>query len=386
MENKMMLMNLPTNVIVEILARLPAKTIIQCKTVCKTWLQLITHPHFTSLHFSLARPGLIVHHSEMFKNFFKLVDFEDSYDRHDLPHETMAKFNFANLSTLPDANIVVDGSVNGLLFLRDINYKHETLYICNPLTREYFQLPRPDGLVRYPMVVTYGFGLTRKTGEYKIVRILHQCELNPRNGHCVGVPFSECQVYSFATRAWRNVIRGAPARFAYDSRMIGLFFQGNVHWLIQDLEGFELISCFDLENEVFRPFPGPFPGRRVLASLGVLKGRLSLCDNTDHQNVDIWAMREYGVEKTWAKEIVIRKMPELVGPSFQIVYALKVFEDGNVLILWGDFFMFYYCGKSRVAEEVDIDQPRGPNSIEAIHHVPSFLSLKNFVTKNVCTF
>ncbi|KAK6114764.1 hypothetical protein DH2020_007033 [Rehmannia glutinosa] len=322
----------------------------------------------------------------MFKNFFRLVDFEDSYDRHDLPHETMVRFNFNNLSNFPDANIVIDGSVNGFLFLRDINYKHETLFVCNPITREFFELPRPDGVVRYPMVVTHGFGVTQKTGEYKIVRILHQRELNPINGHCIRVPFSQCQVYTLGkTGEWRTIGGPGPG-FAYDSRLIGVFVRGNIHWLIQDLEGFELISCFDLENEVFQPFPPPFPGRRILGSLGVLGDCLALCDNTSHTDIDIWVMKQYGVEKSWVKEIVIKKMPELVGPSFQIVHALKIFEDGNVLILWGDFFMLYYCSKSKVAEEVDVDQPRGPNSIEAIHHVPSFLSLGRFLTENVSTY
>ncbi|KAI3464424.1 hypothetical protein Pfo_021087 [Paulownia fortunei] len=371
MENQMFLMNLPSQVMVEILARLPAKTIIQCKCVCKTWHELITDPHFVALHFSLSRPALVVHHSEMFKNFFRLVDFEDAYDHHGLPHDTMIKFNLSTLSSFPDASIVVDGSVDGFLFLRDINYKHETLYICNPLTHEYFTLPRPDGIVRYPSVVTHGFGVTRISGEYKVVRIFHERELNPRNGSCLRVPYSECQVYTLGTEAWRSI---GEAPFAYDSRLIGLFFQGNLHWLIQDLEGYELISCFDLENELFQPLPPPFPGRKLLGSLGVLDGCLCLCDNTSHFEIDIWVMKEYGVEKSWAKEIVIKKMAELVGPSFQIVHAIKIFKDGNILLMWGDFFMLYYSSKSKVAEEVDIDQPTGPNSIEAIHHVPSFLT------------
>ncbi|KAL0360134.1 UNVERIFIED_CONTAM: putative F-box protein [Sesamum radiatum] len=320
-KHQLLLMNLPTHIMLEILARLPPKTIFICKRVCKTWLELINDPHFATFYFSRCRAGLVVHHSEMFKKYFKLVDFVDAYDHHDLPHDTMLKFTVNKLSSFFDANIVVDGSANGFLFMRDINYKHETLYICNPLTREYIELPKPQRVARYPSVVTHGFGVASKSGEYKVVRIFHERELNPRTRACRRVPSSECQVYTLGTGAWRTV---GEAPFSYNSRLLGLS-----------------------SGEIFT---------------------------------------EYGVEKSWTKEIVIRKIPELAGPSFEVVQALKIFTDGTILLLWGDFFMLYYCSKTGTAKEVDLEQPSGPNSIEAIHYVPSFLSLKRFPLENVSPF
>ncbi|KAL2231921.1 UNVERIFIED_CONTAM: F-box protein [Sesamum indicum] len=382
-KHQLFLMNLPTHIMLEILTRLPPKTIFICKRVCKAWLELINDPHFATLHFSRCRAGLVVHHSEMFKKYFKLVDFEDAYDHHDLPHDTMLKFNVNKLSSFFDANIVVDGSANGFLFMRDINYKHETLYICNPLTREYIELPKPRRIARYPSVVTHGFGVASKSGEYKVVRIFHERELDPRTRACRRVPSSECQVYTLGTGAWRTV---GEAPFSYNSRLLGLSFRGNLHWLIEDLEGYELISCFNLETEMFQPFPPPFPSRKLLGSLAVLGDCLCLCDNSSEFDIDIWVMKEYGVEKSWAKEIVIRKIPELAGPSFEIVQAIKIFTDGTILLLWGDFFMLYYCSKTGTAKEVDLEQPSGPNSIEAIHYVPSFFSLKRFLLENMSPF
>ncbi|KAL0314219.1 UNVERIFIED_CONTAM: hypothetical protein Sangu_2266300 [Sesamum angustifolium] len=78
---------------------------------------------------------------------------------------------------------------------------------------------------------------------------------------------------------------------------------------------------------MFQPFPPPFPGRKLLGSLAVLGDCLCLCDNSSEFDIDIWVMKEYGVEKSWAKEIVIRKIPELAGPSFEVVQALKIFTD-----------------------------------------------------------
>ncbi|GER25278.1 F-box and associated interaction domains-containing protein [Striga asiatica] len=388
MRNRLLLMNLPANILAEILARLPAKSLAASKSVCKTWLELINTPYFISLHFSLSKPCLIVHHSTMFEKHFNLLDFHHSPKK---PKTTAEKISFAGISPFPDSNIVIDASSNGFLFLRDINYRHETLVVCNPFTREYFELPRPNGLVRYPMAVTHGFGPSAKTGHHKIVRILHDRELNPRNRACERVPFSSCQVFNFRDRAWKTVI-GPPARFVYNSRLVGVFLNGNVHWLVHDLEGFELISCFDLENERFtQHFPSPFPGgggQGIWGSLGVLRGCLALCDNTGDWDIDVWIMGDYGVGKSWEKKIVIGKtMPGLVGPSFQIVHVIDELEDGSLLFVWGDFFMLRYSARRKVVEGVDLKQPKGPNSMEAIRHVPSLVSLNSFVPpENVCVY
>ncbi|KAL8482326.1 hypothetical protein ACS0TY_028483 [Phlomoides rotata] len=97
-------------------------------------------------------------------------------------------------------------------------------------------------------------------------------------------------------------------------------------------------------------------------------------------------MNEYGVGKSWTKEFVIGKMPQLAGLSFQLVRALKAFRDGSNLFMWGDYCILYYCGKKRVTEEVDMNQARGPNCIEAMDYVPSFVNLRSFVMEKVIMF
>ncbi|KAL5730446.1 hypothetical protein ACHQM5_003264 [Ranunculus cassubicifolius] len=44
----------PEDVMVDILSRLPAKSLIRFKTVCKTWYNLVHQPDFTKLHLSRA--------------------------------------------------------------------------------------------------------------------------------------------------------------------------------------------------------------------------------------------------------------------------------------------------------------------------------------------
>ncbi|KAK4483839.1 hypothetical protein RD792_011046 [Penstemon davidsonii] len=225
---------------VHILSRLPVKTVFHCKA----WLELISGPDFVELHFSRSKPSLIVHHSEMFKNLLKVVEFDGATDHRGLHYDERMRFDLTRLSKFPDADIVVDGSINGFLFLRDVNYKHETLFICNPVTL---------------------WSLVAVSGQYKVVRIFHERELDPINGSCLRIPSSECQVYTLGTGLWRGV---GGISFGYNSNSTGLFLNGNLHWLVEALEGSELIYCFDLEKELFQQIPPPFPKRKLLGSLG----------------------------------------------------------------------------------------------------------------------
>src|ERR1044072_4289426 len=45
---------LPHDLIVDILVRLPVKSLLRFKSVCKPWLSLISHPQFAKSHFDLA--------------------------------------------------------------------------------------------------------------------------------------------------------------------------------------------------------------------------------------------------------------------------------------------------------------------------------------------
>ncbi|KAG6436011.1 hypothetical protein SASPL_100892 [Salvia splendens] len=368
------LMSLPSHLIIDILSRLPAKSLLRCKSVCKHWLHLTSDSYLAKLHLARSKPGVAIHQSEPSKNLLRLADFDDF-------HLPTAEIDLQSLSHSPE--IAVEGSVKGLLLLRDANYKHEALYVCNPLRREYIELAAPKQVVRYPSVVTHGFGVSKGSDEFKVVRIYQEREMDPRSGSCLRIPNSECHVYTLGTGEWRPV---GDAPFAYDGRLIGQFFRDNLHWLVEDLNGQELICRFDLQSESFHPFPAPFPGRKLLGSVGVLDDCLCLCDNTSNFEVDIWVMKEYGVGKSWSKRFVIRKMPELIGPSFEIVRVLKVLGDGNILLVWADYCVLNYCSKSEVTQEVDMVQSRGPNSVEAMHYVPSLMTLNTFVMEKVVLF
>ncbi|KAL6207798.1 hypothetical protein ACLB2K_018751 [Fragaria x ananassa] len=52
--------HLPKDLLIEILSWLPAKTILSCKFVCKTWLLVISEPRLISLHHSRSAAGILI--------------------------------------------------------------------------------------------------------------------------------------------------------------------------------------------------------------------------------------------------------------------------------------------------------------------------------------
>ncbi|KAK4391177.1 F-box protein [Sesamum angolense] len=317
--NQELFTNLPSELIINILSRLPIRTIISCKCVCKSWLNLLDTPEFARSHFSRSVPGLILWQRQR-----------------DLDSEHF------------------EGSANGLVCFRKLGQHPETVHICNPITRDYIQLPTPGTIWYSPTTVTYGFGASKASGQHKVVRIYHECIRVPDTHELLGIPKSECWVYTLGTGSWRSIAPGP--KLEYNSRSIGAFLNGNLHWLVADSEGFARISCLDLETEVFSTFSAPdLPEMsRFLGGLTVLGDCLCVCDNASDDEIVIWLMKKYGVEKSWTKEFVIRKLPDYAGESYEVVYPIKIFKDGDIMMAWEDFHLFYHSIKNKTTASVDI--------------------------------
>ncbi|KAL7156004.1 hypothetical protein ABFS83_03G113600 [Erythranthe nasuta] len=378
---------LPPEITINILSRLPVRTVITCKLVCKSWLELLETHEFAKSHLSKSVPGLVVY---QYDNYIKTFEFEDDeldLERHGLHYNQVTKLDRRAFITSPHAAIGIQGSSNGCLFLREINTQPNALYICNPTTREYIELPNEGFVYRYPTMVTYGFGVSKITGQYKVVNVYHECERDPHMQVLLRIPKSFCRVYTLGTGKWRSVSPSAP--LVYNCRSIGAFLNGNLHWLISDLTGSSWISCFDLETEIFSTFLPPPPLRSsggFLGGLVNLGGDLCLCDNSSDDEIVIWLMKEYGDEKSWKKEFVISKRPDFDGESYEVVYPIKVFKDGDILMSWQDFHLFYYSNKTRTVGIIDMLE-FGNSGIDSMLYTSSFLSLEScFPMENVRSF
>ncbi|CAI9091266.1 OLC1v1026241C1 [Oldenlandia corymbosa var. corymbosa] len=390
-----LLLNLPLPIITDILSRLPTKSIVQCRCVCKTWLKLLSEKEFATLHLSRSPMCLIINKLDFDSSSgscFSLVELEDEPGHHNL---SVAGMKLILPCSCDEDGLTIVGTVNGLVCLNQRKYLHDAVYIWNPTLRESIALPTPEGVRDYPNSISYGFGLSTKIGQYKVVRIFLELEKSSRR-----ILKSICHVYALGEGSWR-VIGDCPYLNSCCSH--GVFLNGNLHWLVADSNGSELISCFDLEKESFGPFPAPPELSKdfYLTSFGLFGSYLSVCDNTSDFQISIWVMKEYGIKNSWVLEFVIDKWSaDLHVLSCEIVRVLKVFRDGVILLLCRDDILLSYNSTRETLHQFAVhkliksfddrmNEDSSPDEryprIEALEFVASFLSLKDFAMEAVET-
>ncbi|KAL6194342.1 hypothetical protein ACLB2K_035426 [Fragaria x ananassa] len=149
------------DVIVEILARLPVKTLMRFRCVCTTWRSLIGYTHFVKKHMKYdAERG--VNDADMRLLFsmkppstMGLVDLKDAeLDSKTFRDDGRVPVRELEFPVCLDfvSDIVNVGSCNGIICVHfDKDY-----VLWNPCTGEHNVLPKPSGLSCYPKY--YGFG------------------------------------------------------------------------------------------------------------------------------------------------------------------------------------------------------------------------------------
>lgn len=344
---------LPHEVALDIFLRLPVISVLQSRFVCRYWHNLLLDQNLATLHLSQVvnrNPLLIFHSDYPIRNELCFAELPAG-DDNDYQKGTVKKISTPFSALMPD--FTVEGSCNGLLCLSDTLYK-DALYIYNPLTRDYKELPKTRQYEEETVV--YGFGYHPGAKEYKVVKIVHHSIVNfadqyVRRMIIRGTSKSEVLVFTLGGNAWRNVGL-APYRLERRSHE-ALFTNGRLHWLhfgvYENVRGLIIIS-FDLAEEKFyevpRPNLIPIDGRNY--HLSILRGCLSavVYGHGLRRDLEIWVMKEYNVKESWIKEFKFRSfVPE--SPSrklswpvrtlrnnsrYETLRVLCTLEDGGILI------------------------------------------------------
>ncbi|CAK7350766.1 unnamed protein product [Dovyalis caffra] len=319
---------LPHDVTRDILMRLPLKTIIQSRGVCRTWRSLLSDSCFSKLQRERAQSMLVLRSPSscvsrkaagVGPNEFYMVDLESAGV---LGRNHVMKFNTKN--NLPTCHVELVGSCNGLLCLFDKNSK-KSFYLCSPMTGE---------------ICIFGEDEWKSIGE---------------------IPFP-----------------------AY-KKFFGVSLNGALHWIVNldDDEYPDLICALDIDIQRIRPMspPNGFRKDTTEMSLGVLRDRLFICDNMTLYDLDIWVMKDYGIKDSWTKEIVITKnsLSSMLQNCF--LQPVMVSKDGKVLISSDSNALVWYDPTSKSFTDVTLPSRIGPE-FEAVCCVASFDSLSDIMKKN----
>jgi F-box interacting protein len=320
MKKKKMHLYLPHELIIEILLRLPTKSLIRFKCVCKSWFSLISHPNFANSHFDLTAA---THTPRILSIFyspleFQSIDFESSNDS--------ASSGNLNKKFIPQSGdkefrAYIEISCRGFIFFHCFS----RLYLWNPCTGLHKLMPLSpfdSKFLTYCLRSNlYGFGYDKSRNDYLVVVLGSESNL------ASNVVLSHLEVFSLRDNTWKQI---EGAHFPYqnvtnDHSKQGVLFNGAIHWLAFRCDlNVHVIVAFDLmERKLFEiPLPDhDFHYQSSYCHLWVFGEFLSIWD-ADYENyrTKIWVMKEYKVCSSWNKKLVLPR------PDIFPIYSTKNYD------------------------------------------------------------
>ncbi|KAI3523634.1 hypothetical protein L1887_01904 [Cichorium endivia] len=287
--------DLPRDVLVSILSRLPAKSLGQFKSVSKYWFSLISSADFVKSHHLRAISDTNNNHSRAFimsTHSMHSVDFESPACYEGTEDDPKAIVSLKDPLTKESVGERLFGSCYGLIYFVCFN---ECILLWNPTTQKTRLIP--DLSTSFSGANPfYGLGYDVSTDDYKMVRASRSV-----SGQSI-----RSEVFNLKTGSWRTI--HASQIDIDESDEIGIFSNGTIHWLIRHVGGSErrdTILTFDSKKEIFGEIslPNREHEETGFTWLGDLRGCLYAVCGGDGADVDVWVMKEYGVENSWSKMI-----------------------------------------------------------------------------------
>ncbi|KAL6344459.1 hypothetical protein AAG906_039715 [Vitis piasezkii] len=279
---------LPLLIIENILLRLPVKSLIRSRCVCKAWRTLISHPHFVKSHLRLPQTQArtqfcTLNYGEPGDNYYLVVG-ASTKDCEAFSDDNGGALAFDYLFDIGrfKYEVVLLDSCDGLLCLVDLANK---IVLWNPSTRQWNQLPPNPNVLDF--LGCHGFGYDSFADDYKVFVV---SMLNPNFETVV-------DVFSLKSNKWKRIQEKHHTRAA---RMCATVLHGALHWVAYDpILGFDTIMAFDFEKERFREMAIPREEEELYVKLRVVGG--CLCVHGSKDPSKMWVMKEYGVDTSWSK-------------------------------------------------------------------------------------
>ncbi|KAI8556201.1 hypothetical protein RHMOL_Rhmol05G0233800 [Rhododendron molle] len=321
-EDPQPLPNLPCEIIVEILSRLPVKSLLRLRCVFKSWRSLISNRKFAKTHVSLASMNTdYSNHRLILSSLNPPSDVKSCSLYSILNEKSDSAVQLDCPLKAPDLQVKIWGCCDGLVC---IGTEREVL-IWNPSTGKYKGLPNVEmWYCCYGKFAEYAFGYDECIDDYKVVGFFfdnHTSGSNPI--------VTVCTLRSDSWRRIGDFPRGVPEDPSW------AFVNRALHWVHSSSIGKsnDIIVSPDLGKETYGEVSEPEyrDGYFYEISLRVLNGCLSILCNYYDVCFDVWVTKEYGIRDSWTMLVVI---PYVVHPPpSDCPYStpLCVLEDGEVL-------------------------------------------------------
>lgn len=228
---------MPEDLLMDILSRIPVKPLLRFKSVSKHWHALIQNPNFISLRRDRAES----------KDCISIVRRLNTYTFRSalfyvLNESSLQVLDLSFTSPHLDKVCRLLGSCHGLVCLAyyyDVDYSNPL--ICKPATREYRLLPQPH----YHTWTTacLGFGFDPKTNDYKVLRVATLFESDLKSFDCdddfdegfdtpVDKPVDlKAQIYGMCSDSWKEIVAMVPNHTFKPCPCLCMSLDGVFYWL-----------------------------------------------------------------------------------------------------------------------------------------------------------
>ncbi|KAK8445904.1 hypothetical protein SEVIR_9G406200v4 [Setaria viridis] len=354
---------LTDDLIVQILSRLPVKSLCRCKCVSTRWRGLISHPdHRRRLPQTLAGLFYITENPGRFpaeaRHFTNIWDWER---RRQSP-----PLICPSLSFIPGhEHISIQDSCNGLLLCRrpeSTSFDVFCYVVCNPATESWVVLPHSGSGGKF-RAAWLGF-------DPAVSSHFHVFEfVDKYRGLVAGM-----EIYSSQTGSWSYKESQWNFRTSILGDESGLFFNGLLHLVIAQFA----IVAVDVEGEKWwmttspehvNPMFGWDPG-----FVGRYQDRLCYINQDDYDNyMSIWVLENYATEDWILKHRVsIRRLTEKIITPPSNYHVITIHPDCNWILYaagWDQTLMAYDVDH----EEVHVIRNLGSDSsVPYIPYVPLY--------------
>ncbi|XP_028760809.1 putative F-box protein At3g16210 [Neltuma alba] len=161
---------LPHEIIINILKRLPVKSLIRFQCVCKNWKNLLKDPLFITDHLhhsNIHLPSLLLPFNG--NKTLQLCSFDCDFQLSEVPNAPLIDSRSIVRTWADVRDVEIVGSSNGLLCIQFSDFGHpHTFVLWNPATRELKMVPTT---IEFRGDYTIGFGFSMIANDYKIVNI-----------------------------------------------------------------------------------------------------------------------------------------------------------------------------------------------------------------------
>ncbi|CAM0879379.1 unnamed protein product [Alopecurus aequalis] len=318
----------------EIFNRLPAKTLLRCRAVCRSWRRLTCDAEFLLAHHR-RQPLLTL----VLSSTPALGKAPATLDALDLLQSPAVRRPILGFSSCNECRkYYIHASCDGLLLL---SRAYRLYYICNPATRQWCALPNVSDVA-----ALYHH---RPSGEYRVLYRNRKHPYGPGSvayylltvgssldgQRCIGLPVSSPSVKELMSEA------------LLDFSNPPVLLHGCLHWCYcRSWDTESKVLVFDTVDESFRCMQSPIAVKPAL--LRQMDGTLCI-HHLDRGTmiVQVWVLQDYGMEVWSLKhkiQLPVLEMKQYVSDKEHLGWA-GASDNGDTLLSGRYPQLLFHCDR-----------------------------------------